>query len=1151
MTQSNKLWVIPLTVLLSFPAIAWALGSGFGLAGRGLYLFQGGAAGLGVIAAGVVHWILRKKAASKPAAAVAGPAGDVDAILTAAQAQLARAKVTKNPSLAALPTVIIAGPEGSAKTTAIVRNGINPELLAGEVYRGETVAPTRGVNVWYGRNVAFVEASGAVTGEAAAWTRLARALRPRSLGAALTGKAQPSRYAVVCFGCEEFFKPGAGEAVPAAARTLRARLGELANQFGVRLPVYVLFTKADAIPHFEAFVRNLSADEAREVLGASVEPDSGNAGTYAERVTPQLEQLLNDLYRSLSSRRLDMLAREHAPEWKPGAYEFPREFRKLVPTAVEFLRELCKPSELAVSPVLRGFYFVGVQAVHVPDGAGEFAPMQAAETVGAGRSATSVFSAAQMAASRQAPAAPSRMRKVPRWDFLERVFPEVVLADDTAARLTQGGARVSFVRRALLAGAGAVALVLAIAFAASFTNNRRLQAETRAAAAGVAGLPAYQVELPTVDALQRLDSLRAQYVRLADYERNGPPLRYRWGLYSGSSMYPAVRRLYFTALDRTMFGSTRSVMRSELRSLPDAPRPTDDYGDTYNLLKAYLITTSNPEKTTADFLTPVLMQHWLVDRDIDSVRSDLAGRQFDTYANELRHGNPYLLTADAGTVDRTRAFLRQFAGSERIYQFMIAEADKANPSILFNQTLPGSAAYVVDPYEVTGAYTQAGWTFMDNALKTVDRFLSGEPWVMGEGTAMAPADKAKLVAELRARYATDYVDHWRRFLQAASVQRYGGLRDASDRLRVLSGNQSPLLALFSLVSRNTNVGGAEVKDIFQPVQALTPPAVTDKLIGATNAPYVTALVALQSSVEQAAAARGPAGEGAAAQAVQNASSALVAARQIAAEFKIDPAGQVHTTVQRLMEAPITYVEPLLRSFGASQVNARGASFCAVARPVLAKFPFNPSAGAEATPQEVAQLLRPGTGALWAFYNEALQPLLQKQGATYVPQGGGTRLTTGFVNFFNKLATLSEAMFKDTPEPRLQFNVEPQLTAGVQAVTFTVDGEPVRSSRNRESRRFTWPGSGRESKLTVQVGPGAELVIAGPHQGSWGFLRTFYEADPGQSVGTAHRAEWTRAKSGGTLPPGARIAVDVSAGPVTSMFRRSYFAGTFCPGTMAQ
>ena len=245
----------------------------------------------------------------------------------------------------------------------------------------------------------------------------------------------------------------------------------------------------------------------------------------------------------------------------------------------------------------------------------------------------------------------------------------------------------------------------------------------------------------TVDALQRL--IAAAAVREAGrVERSGAPLRYRWGLYSGSSMYPAVRRLYFTTLDRTMFGSTRSVMRSDLRSLPDAPRPTDDYGDTYSLLKAYLVTTSNPDKATAEFLTPVLVSRWTAGREIDTVRAALAARQFDTYANELRFGNPYALTADAGMVDRGRAFLRQFAGSERIYQFMIAEADKANPPIQFNQSI------VSDAHTVPGAFTKAGWTFMDNAsdgLPIHERRTcagDGPPWRQRTG---------EVVAELRAR----------------------------------------------------------------------------------------------------------------------------------------------------------------------------------------------------------------------------------------------------------------------------------------------------------------------------------------------------------------------------------------------------------------
>jgi type VI secretion system protein ImpL len=101
-----------------------------------------------------------------------------------------------------------------------------------------------------------VDAGGPLTNDAPAWLRLTAALRPRSLASALTGKPQPPRLAVVCFACDEFYKPGSGETVPTAARTIRTRLGEAARQFGVQLPTYVVFTKLDAVPHFEAFTRN-------------------------------------------------------------------------------------------------------------------------------------------------------------------------------------------------------------------------------------------------------------------------------------------------------------------------------------------------------------------------------------------------------------------------------------------------------------------------------------------------------------------------------------------------------------------------------------------------------------------------------------------------------------------------------------------------------------------------------------------------------------------------------------------------------------------------------------------------------------------------------------------------------------------------------
>ena len=80
-------------------------------------------------------------------------------------------------------------------------------------------------------------------------------------------------------------------------------------------------------------------------------------------------------------------------------------------------------------------------------------------------------------------------------------------------------------------------------------------------------------------------------------------------------------------------------------------------------------------------------------------------------------------------------------------------------------------------------------------------------------------DKAKLVGELRTRYLTDFAAQWRKFLQSATVSRYAGIKDAAQKLRAFSGNQSPLLALFSIASQNTDIGVPEITAIFQPPSA--------------------------------------------------------------------------------------------------------------------------------------------------------------------------------------------------------------------------------------------------------------------------------------------------------------------------------------------
>jgi type VI secretion system protein ImpL len=275
-------------------------------------------------------------------------------------------------------------------------------------------------------------------------------------------------------------------------------------------------------------------------------------------MTPRLDRALEDLYVSLAERRLAVLNREHGAEWKPAAYEFPREFRKLSPLAVDFLREIGRPSELQVSPVLRGFYFAGVQAVFVTD----TAPDQVASAQGQpddrsvnASSATAVFSALstpKTPAARAVAAAVPTTRKVPRWDFLPRVIREVVFGDAAAVRLTSAGARVGFWRRLGLGAASVVAVLLAIAFMVSCPESasraRRDRGDSRHRGAGPE-----PVDLPALDPLRRWTRCARRWTRSATMSTTAPT-SLRWEC-TGTWLYPEVRAAYFGGFNKLMFAA--------------------------------------------------------------------------------------------------------------------------------------------------------------------------------------------------------------------------------------------------------------------------------------------------------------------------------------------------------------------------------------------------------------------------------------------------------------------------------------------------------------------------------------------------------------------------------------------------------------------
>lgn len=1147
-------------MLVVYLIVTWLTTSVLRLEGPALWIVRSllGTLGFALYGLGMWWWSRRgqKKASARAAGQTDVEAPEIDQLIREAEARLATSHLGRTARFRTLPAIFVVGGSGSAKTSVVLNSGTEPELLAGHVYQDNAVTPTRTANFWFARSIILAEAGGRLLEDAAGWRRLVKYLAPVGLRTLLSKKQAPPRAALACVDCDQFLRPGAAANLAAAARFLQGRLGEIAQMYGVNLPVYVLFTRMDRIAWFSEWAANLSNEEVTQVLGATLPMASHRAGVYAEEETARLSSAFDELFRSLCAKRPVVLSREHDPQKQPAVYEFPRELRKLRGTVVQFLIDIGRPSHLRASPFLRGFYFSGVRPVSVRE---EAAAQRSAEPENRfGGDASGIFSVSPFQPAVPVAAAQSAgTRRVPQWVFLTRLFGQVILDDRAAQGASGASLRSELPRRVLFASGTALGLIATLAFTISYARNRALESRVLDAARGVTYESVTQ-DVPPADSLERLESLRQVLATLTRYRLEGPPLAMRWGLYVGDELYPGVRGAYYRRFNQLLFGATQAGLLEWLRRLPPAPGPNDEYSPTYDTLKAYLITTSHHEKSTRMFLSPLLLSRWAGKRTIDARRMQLAQLQFHFYSEDLKLANPFSSENDGLAIERARRYLAQFGAVDRIYQFMLAEAGRRNPPVNFNRQFPGSAGFVINNRDIAGAFSKEGWAFMDDAIRHADRFFEGEEWVLGAKTA-AVLDRAKLEQDLWQLYRKDFYARWREYLVNSAVARYANLDDASRKLNQLSGNRSYLMALFCLASGHTSAANEEIRTPFQPVHYVEPPGCIDRYLNASNQSYMSALVSLQAALEQAArSARGP-NDPTVAQTLAEASNAKKVTRMVAQNFRVDREGRIEQMVQKLMEDPITHAEALLGALGPAQLNTEGRSFCGEFLQLTNKFPFNSASRIDATIAEVNGILRPGSGRLWTFYDSSLRNYLIRQGDEYVVRPGSEiRITPAFVAFFNRAARFARALYgENSAEPRLVYTMRAMPAQGIASVTLSMDGQALKSSgKGGDYKQFVWPGTTTQGAMLSGSLGGPELGFI-RHDGLWGAFRFFADADRFQQTGPVFSLEWTprQGQSGQpmTLSNGKPLTLPFSLdlGGAPPIFQKGYLSGFQCVSTVAQ
>lgn len=1002
-----------------------------------------------------------------------------------------------------LPWYVFIGAPGAGKTIALLNSGLRFPLadkLGTPQVKG--VGGTRNCDWWFTDDAVLLDTAGRYTtqdsdaeADRQAWQGFLALLRKHRA-------RQPLNGVLLTVSLGDLLGNSEAEANQ-LAEALRRRVQEMYTELNVRLPIYVLVTKADLIAGFNEFFANLGKEDRDQVWGVTFPLAESGASDPLVTLPAQLDALRE----RVTGQLLVRLQEEFDLERRGLIAAFDQQFAFANRLLDAFLKNVLSATGFEHPLMVRGVYFTSATQEGNP-----------IDRVMA--SLGSAFGLERRVIDRPAGSGKSF--------FLTRLLKDVVFAEQ---RL--GGTNLKWERRrqlirfGTLATIGALAAALLLGWTFSYLRNSSYIKEVDEAVATLRPVVSGVGNAANNDVASVLAVLDGVYdiSATATRPRDDSPMGMGLGLFQGDKLDAAANQSYRGLLRDVLFPRLSRRIEAQLRAVDGSNL---EYA--YETLKAYLM-LNDAQHFDADELKAWISLDW--DRHLPREITADQRAALSKHLNALFADGPVAspIMQDQNLVARTRELLLRYSLPDRIYSRLKRQGVGESFADFTIERAAGSSAALVfvrksgSPLTrgIAGLYTRDG--YHKGFTKAVDavtlKLAKEEPWVLGtrRTTALVTANVSN---DVRRLYLADYVRQWEALLADIALVRSPSLSQSIQVARVLSGADSPLPKLMRAISRETTLtpGEAEKSAVDKAGEKLA--SAKQELgkvlsIGGNDAaPAPAPAERLESLVDDRFAylRQLVAGDGknspidAVTQLLNDVYVQLSATETAIRDKVAPPPGDttakvkaesarlpepVRSMVQQISGAGTSQTLAATRENLSSAVGAQVGQFCHLATD--GRYPFARGSSRDVTREDFARLFAAG-GLMDEFFQKNLAAYVDTSSQPWTFKKVQEQSLGGSGNLiqFQRAATIRDVFFRSGGTVRLDFKAI-EMDPAITQFILEVDGQLVKYAHGPQERQsIQWPGSKGGVSARIQITPPAPSGTSGATaDGPWALFRLFDKA----------------------------------------------------------